>query len=153
MSMTARAATSLDHDTAEALSARLAEVFVTAEVGDLFTDDLFLDGHPPFWRFQLEGISAFSSWLQGYVAPDSRANIVRTIATENGFVAEILLEHGRGADLVTGRELMVCEVRGRRIAELTVFCSGDWDAELRARHAAEAPMLRFDPQLPRGGAR
>jgi hypothetical protein len=33
------------------LSERLADVFRTGEVGDVFTDDLFLDGHPPLWRF------------------------------------------------------------------------------------------------------
>jgi hypothetical protein len=32
-------------------------------------------------------------------------------------------------------------VRGR-IAEVTVYCTGEWDDELRARHAAEAPMIR-----------
>lgn len=142
MSTTVRAAMALDHRSAEELSRRLSEVFVTADVGDLFTDDLFLDGHPPFWRFQLRGIQAFSSWLQGYVVPGSKVEVVRTIASEEGFVTEIVIEHGEGADLVVGRELMVCRVRDGRIASLTVFCSGDWDAELRARHAAEAPMLQ-----------
>ena len=43
---------------------------------------------------------------------------------------------------LTARRLHVCTVRGGRIAEMTVFCSGDWDEELRVRHAAEAPILR-----------
>jgi len=33
-------------------------------------------------------------------------------------------------------------VRGGQISALTVYCSGDWDTELRARHAAEAPIIR-----------
>jgi hypothetical protein len=33
-------------------------------------------------------------------------------------------------------------VRHGRVAEMTVYCSGDWDADLRSRHAAEAPVLR-----------
>jgi ketosteroid isomerase-like protein len=136
------AAGTLDRSSAEELSGRLARVFVTADAGDLFTEDLFLDGHPPFWRFQLQGVEAFAAWLQGFVAPGSTAEVRRTIPTAGGFVTELLLAHGDGDQLVTGRELMVCEVRDGRIAELTVFCSGDWDAELRARHAAEAPMVR-----------
>jgi hypothetical protein len=33
-------------------------------------------------------------------------------------------------------------VRAARIAELTIYCSGDWNAELRARHAAETQLIR-----------
>ena len=49
--------------TAERLSEALAEVFRTAEVGDVLTDDVFLDGNPPLWRFQLQGIEAFANDL------------------------------------------------------------------------------------------
>jgi hypothetical protein len=37
---------------------------------------------------------------------------------------------------------VLCEVVRGRIAEITVYCTGEWDDELRARHAAEAPMIR-----------
>jgi hypothetical protein len=43
---------------------------------------------------------------------------------------------------LTDRKILLCEVRSGHIAELTVYCSGDWDAKLRARHAAEAPLTR-----------
>ena len=29
-----------------------------------------------------------------------------------------------------------------RITAVTIYCNGGWDADLRARHAAEAPMVR-----------
>lgn len=137
-----RITTTLDHGMPADMSDRLADVFRSGDVGDIFTDDLFLDGHPPYWRFQLQGIDAFASWLRGYVVPGSQVTVVRTVATVSGFVTEIIIEHDSDRGPITGRELMLCEVRGDRIAELTVFCSGDWDAELRARHAAEAPMIR-----------
>jgi hypothetical protein len=35
-------------------------------------------------------------------------------------------------------------VRDGRIAEVVVYCNGEWDPALRARQAAEAPMLRPD---------
>jgi hypothetical protein len=69
--------------------------------------------------------------------------VVRTVPTASGFVTE-LTERNRedtGKE-ITGREIVLCTVRDGRISELTVYCSGDWDEELRARHAAEAPMLR-----------
>ena len=128
--------------TTEDLSQALAEAFRTAQVGDVFTDDIFLDGHPPFWRFQLEGIATFAAWLHDYSASRPKVEVVRTIQTENGFVTEHFSEHDEDGKSLSGRKLLLCTVRDGRVSEMTVFCSGDWDAELRARHAAEAPMLR-----------
>ena len=49
----------------------------------------------------------------------------------------------RGPDIdVVARRLWLCEVRDGRITEVVGYCNGGWDDELRARHAAEAPMLR-----------
>jgi hypothetical protein len=127
---------------AQELSERLADVFRTAEAGDLFTEDLFLDGHPPFWRFQLEGRDAFAAWLKGYSPEGSDTTVVRTIPTVTGFVTETVGEHIEEDKVMTDRKILLCEVRAGRIAELTIFCSGDWDEELRARHAGETTLLR-----------
>jgi hypothetical protein len=43
---------------------------------------------------------------------------------------------------VTALLLHVCEVIDGRITAVTTYCNGGWDASRRARHAAEAPMLR-----------
>jgi hypothetical protein len=59
--MSALDADVLDDGTAQELSERLADVFRTANVGDVLTDDVFLDGHPPLWRFQLEGRDTFAA--------------------------------------------------------------------------------------------
>ena len=130
--------------TAERLSEALAEVFRSAEVGDVLTDDVFLDGNPPLWRFQLQGIEAFAAWYKSY-APNGmdEVHVARTVPTASGFVTE-LTERNRddSGEALTGRKIVLCTVRDGRISELTVYCSGDWDEELRARHAAEAPMLR-----------
>jgi len=131
-----------DQRTVDELSERFADVFRTGDAGDVFTDDVFLDGHPPFWRFQLQGIDDFRSWLSGYAPDGHHVRVVRTWPTPSGFVTEQeSLGHLDGRE-VTGRKVIVCEVRDGRIAELIVYCDGDWDQELRARHAAEAPMIR-----------
>ena len=130
-----------DEETQE-LSERLADVFRTAEIGDVFTDDLFLDGHPPFWRFQLEGRDTFAAWLQGYSPDGSQITVVRAVPTATGFVTEMVGEHLEDGAVMTDRKILLCEVRERRISDLTIFCSGDWDSELRSRHAAETTLIR-----------
>jgi ketosteroid isomerase-like protein len=132
----------LDDGQAQELSERLADVLRTADVGDVLTDDVFLDGHPPLWRFQLQGRDAFAAWLKGYSPDGAETTVVRTIPTATGFVTELTGRHDEDGQEMTDRKLILCAVRDGRIAELTVFCSGDWDAALRARHAAEAPILR-----------
>lgn len=124
------------------LSDALAEAFRTGDVGDAFADDVFLDGHPPFWRFQLSHREAFSEWLRGYTAHHPDVEVVGTIPTASGFVTEHTSVEDTDAGRLTSRKIMLCEVREGRIAALTIYCSGDWDAELRARHATEAPILR-----------
>jgi hypothetical protein len=69
-------------------------------------------------------------------------DIARTVLPRSGFVTEHQdrkVEDGRGMTL---QKLLLCEVRDGRIAEVVVYCSGEWDAELRARHGEEALILR-----------
>lgn len=140
--MSATKTTVLDDATATELSERLAELFCTGEIGDVLADDVFMDGHPPFWRFQVQGRDAFAAWLDGYSARGGEKTAVRVVPTASGFVTEIVGCFEEDGEEMTDRMLVLCEVRGGRIAELTVYCSGDWNAELRARQAAEAPMVR-----------
>lgn len=134
--------TVLDDADAQELSERLADVFRTADVGDVLTEDVFLDGHPPLWRFQLQGRDTFAAWLQDYSPDGCETTVVRTIPTVTGFVTEFVGRHDEDGKEMTDRKILLCEVRDGRVAELTVYCNGDWDEELRARHAAEAPVIR-----------
>jgi ketosteroid isomerase-like protein len=134
--------TIVDDATAQELSERLADVFRTADVGDLFTDDVFLDGHPPLWRFQLQGRDTFAAWLTGYSPDGVETTVVRAVPTASGFVCELVGRHEENGEVMTDRKIVLCEVRDGRVSELTIYCSGDWDAELRERHAAETTLLR-----------
>ncbi|HKY16452.1 MAG TPA: hypothetical protein VJM33_16110, partial [Microthrixaceae bacterium] len=71
----------------------------------------------------------------------SSARILRVVPTASGFIMEHE-ETQRGERTEVARRLWLCEVRDQRITEVTGYCNGGWDDELRARHAAEAPMLR-----------
>lgn len=131
-----------DDAAAQELSERLADVFRTADVGDVLTEDVFLDGHPPFWRFQLQGRDTFAAWLSDFSPDGSDTTVIRTIPTSTGFVTEFAGRHFDEGEEMTDRKILLCTVRDGRVAELAVYCSGDWNAELRARHAAEAPIIR-----------
>lgn len=140
--MTNLATTALSDAEAQELSERLADVFRTAQVGDALTDDVFLDGHPPLWRFQLRGREVFAAWLKDYSPDGVDTTVARTVPTANGFVTELVGSHTEGDELITDRKIVLCEVRNGEIAEMTIYCSGDWDAELRARHTAETTLIR-----------
>ncbi len=134
--------TVLDDALAQELSERLADVFRTAEAGDVLSDDVFLDGNPPFWRFQLQSRDSFSAWIKSFMPHCADTTVVRTVPTVTGFVAEFAGGHEQDGEQITDRKIMLAEVHDGRIVDLTVYCSGDWNSELRARHAAETQLLR-----------
>jgi hypothetical protein len=136
------APTVLDDALAQELSERLADVFRTAEAGDVLADDVFLDGNPPLWRFQLQGRDAFDRWIKSFMPGGADTTVVRTIPTVSGFVTEFVGRHGEDGEEITDRKILLADVRAGRIAELTIYCSGDWNAELRARHATETQLIR-----------
>ena len=130
----------IDPATVDELSAAFNRCFETFDApAGLFTDDAFFDLYPPFWRFQLRGPDAAAQQLRTVAAGNTpSARILRVVPTTTGFV----MEHEEHQGGERARRLWLCEVRDGRIASATGYCNGGWDAELRARHAAEAPMLR-----------
>lgn len=128
----------------ELLSARFNRCFATFTADpDLFSDDAFFDLLPPLWRFQLVGPEAFLAQIKAIAEGPVRVKIVRTIPTATGFVTEHEERQDVSGSEVVARRIWLCEVRDGRIVDVTGYCNGGWDEELRARHAAEAPpMLR-----------
>lgn len=134
----------IDQATADQLSAEFHRCFSDFEArSDLFAPDTFFDFLPPMWRFQLEGPGeAFTEQLRSIAKGINEIEIVHTVATASGFVTEhIETQHTADGDL-TARRIHLCEVRDGQISSVTTYCNGAWDAEQRARHAAEAPMVR-----------
>ncbi len=134
----------LDQETVDRLSAGFHRCFSSFEVDDdLFADDTFFDLLPPMWRFQLHGPGkAFASQLESIAAGPVEIAVVRTVPTASGFVTEhVETQHTRGG-VMTARRIHLCDVTDGRITSVTTYCNGSWDDDLRARHAAEAPMVR-----------
>jgi hypothetical protein len=131
-----------DTATVERLSTAFNRCFETLDAGDeLFAPDAFFDLLPPFWRFQLQGPDAFAAQLRAITEGQVSVRVLRTVPTATGFVTEHEMTE-RGVKDEVARRLILCEVRDGRITDVLCYCNGGWDAELQARHAAEAPMLR-----------
>jgi hypothetical protein len=134
--------TTIDPATVERLSTALNRCFETLDANDdVFAEDAFFDLYPPLWRFQIQGRAAFAAQLRAISEGESSSRILRVVPTATGFVMEHE-ETQRGERTEVARKLWLCDVRDGRITEATCYCNGGWDDELRARHAAEAPMLR-----------
>lgn len=144
MTMNTNTGTSIDQRSADRLSAAFHRCFSHFEVrDDLFAPDTLFDLLPPMWRFQLVGSGeVFTDQLRSIAQGPVNIAIVRTVPTSVGFVTEHVETQHTGQERLTARRMHLCEVRDGRICEVTTYCNGGWDDELRARHAAEAPMVR-----------
>lgn len=135
--------TQISPETVERLSRQFAEVFETFDAGqDIFSPEAFFDLNMPVWRFQIQGPGNFASQLKQIAEGEVRMDVLRTVATASGFVTEHVEHQDVHGQELSARRLWLCEVREGRITEAVGYCSGEWDEELRARHAAEAPMIR-----------
>ena len=133
----------IDRATAERLSKRFHDTFRTFDAGeDAFAPDVFCDLNTPEWRFQLQGREAFGAQLARINEGPGQVEVLRTVPTSSGFVTEHVEHQDVDGEDHSARRLILCEVVRGRIAEVTVYCTGEWNDELRARHAAEAPMIR-----------
>jgi len=140
------AAAQIDPATARQLSQRFNRVFETCEATeDLFSKDAFFDLNMPVWRFQLQGPEAFAAQLQQINQGVVRIEILRTVPTLSGFVTEHEEHQDVDGQDFPARRLWLCEVEAGRIVTVVGYCSGEWNQELRDRHATEAPMIRWAP--------
>ena len=108
----------------------------------LFTDDVFCDFTPPQWRLQAAGIEDTVALRRaGHPAP-GRVPRSRFDETRTGFVLEVEEEWEQDGESWYCRELIRADVSDGSISQISVYCTGDWDRERVARHAATVPLLR-----------
>jgi hypothetical protein len=110
---------------------------------DLFADDVFVDFTMPHWRLQAgdrDGVVALRR--RGHPGP-STVPSYRVDATEKGFVIEWTErwtdDHGMEWYC---REMARADVEDGRIAELSVYCTGDWDRARVEEHRHAVTLLR-----------
>lgn len=139
--------TALHHEpVAVADRSDLAALFIrwleTHEIpAGLFTDDVFCDLSLPQWRLQGVGPETVHQLRVGGHPITGSVVRHRIDPTPSGFVLEFEEEwddHGHWYC----RELMRADVRDGAISALSVYCTGDWDEQRVAEHAAAVRLVR-----------
>jgi hypothetical protein len=138
-------ATALDPDAMRRVADRYIAFLESNEPpADLFEPDVFSDVTLPRWRLQADDVPGLVAIrVGGHCYPGAVARH-RLDPTQTGFVLEV---EERWTDEAGGtwycRELFRADVSpDGRISRLSVYCTGDWDEALVARHAAEVRLLR-----------
>lgn len=108
----------------------------------LFTAEVFCDFTMPQWRLQAAGIEDVVALRKGGHPAAGRVPRSRLDATTTGFVLEVEEEWDQDNESWYCRELIRADVSDGAISQLSVYCTGDWDSELVARHAAAVQLLR-----------
>ena len=126
-----------------ALAGKFVHFLETGDVSaDLFTPDVLCDFTMPRWRLQAQGVEeTVALRKQGHPGP-GKVTRWRCDPTPSGFVIEFEeVWHENGEDWYS-REMARADVHGDSIAVLSVYCTGDWDAERRAEHREAVKLLR-----------
>lgn len=127
----------------EKIVARFIEFLQTGDAHPaLFTDDVFCDFTMPKWRLQAQGLrDVLALRLHGHPGPGTVPRF-RFEPTPSGLVIELEERwHQDGKDWYC-REMFWAKLRGESICELSVYCTGDWDAARVQEHAAAVKLLR-----------
>lgn len=128
---------------ANAVAILFIQFLETGKAADeLFTDDVFLDFTLPKWRIQAQGRDQLIGVrLRGHPT-EGKVPRWRCDPTPAGFVLEVEERwHQDGKDWYC-RELFRADVRGMSISELSVYCTGDWDADREAEHRQAVKLIR-----------
>ena len=104
--------------------------------------DVFCDFTMPTWRLQASGVEdSVALRLAGHPGPGTVPRW-RFDPTPTGFVLEVEEAWDWGGEHWTCRELFRADIGDEGITQLSVYCTGDWDAARRAEHAAAVTLIR-----------
>jgi hypothetical protein len=133
----------MDASEASALAEKMIVFLETGALpGGLFRADMFGDFTLPHWRLQTEGLDEAVRLRRSEHSGPSVVTNWRADPTPNGFVLEFEERWEEGSREWYSREMMRADVVDGEIAELAVYCSGDWDEARQAAHAREVTLVR-----------
>jgi hypothetical protein len=133
----------MTRDEANRLAAGFIEFLETGSVPDgLFAPDVFCDFTMPKWRLQAQGIDDVVALRRAGHPGPGQVTRWRCDPTDTGLVLEFEEHwHQDGQDW-SAREMIRADAGEGRVSEFSVYCTGDWDADTRARHASSVRLLR-----------
>lgn len=132
----------MDDEEAKKIAERFVRFLETNDPGDVFAGDVFADVNVPEWRFQMQGVDAVVAWMAAELPSGSRVPSWRSDPTSSGVIVEVDQRYDVDGAEHLSRNLDRLDVRGGKIAEWTMFCTGDWSPATQERQAREAPMIR-----------
>jgi hypothetical protein len=137
------ATTALDGGLVHSLALKFIAFLETGEVPPrLFAADVICDFTLPKWRLQAQGIDGVVRLRkQGHPGP-GKVPRWRVDATPTGFVIEFEERWEQDGKDWYSREMARADVVDGSVSVLSVYCTGDWDAEHRARHEREVTLIR-----------
>ena len=125
------------------LAAKFIEFLETGTPPDaLFTADAFCDFTMPQWRLQFQGIEGIVAGRKAGHPARGTVPRSRFDATTTGFVLEVEEQWEQDGELWYCRELFRADVADGLISQISVYCTGDWDSALVARHREAVELLR-----------
>jgi len=137
-----RATTANRPETATAVASLIRFLETGAAPDGLFTPDAFADLSLPQWRIQAgtaEEILAVRSASHPF---PGQVRVERVEQTDHGFTVEFEERWDHDGQRWYCREMIRADVVDDRIVEMSVYCTGDWDEALVARHAHQVELLR-----------
>jgi len=128
---------------ASAVVAELIRFLETGTVPDgLFAPDAFADLSLPQWRVQAATAAEIVAIrTEGHPCP-GRVRVERVEETGHGFTLEFEERWADGGQQWYCREMIRADLAGGSIAELSIYCTGDWDEARQREHAAAVRLLR-----------
>lgn len=135
-------------ETRRSLADHVIESLRAADYGALaerYAADCLLDMNLPTWRFQLQGPAAIRQYFEEQMGGLSnlRCASLRELVTDDAVVVESECRFDGDDGEHLWRAVDTTRFLGGEIVEHTQFCSGCWSPADIARHAAEAPMVRW----------
>ncbi|HEY2691507.1 MAG TPA: hypothetical protein VGJ50_23935 [Streptosporangiaceae bacterium] len=133
----------MDAEAANRLSQKMVEFLETGTAPEgLFQADVFLDLSLPTWRIQTKGDQDLEQVRKGGHPWPGTVTRWRSDPTPTGLVFEFEERWSHEGQQWYAREMMRMDVVDGSIAELTVYCTGDWDEARQREHASTVSLIR-----------
>lgn len=108
----------------------------------LFAPDVFGDVSLPQWRVQTATADDLVAVrADGHPIP-GQVRVERVEQTEHGFTIEFEERWQHAGQRWYSREMIRADVVGGSIVEMSIYCTGDWDAARQREHAAAVQLIR-----------